>query len=125
RDVSLTVVQGELVAIIGGTRSGNATLLNSMSGLCPPTSGAIFRHVPGDARQAGGPRSGQIGYVPRGDTIYPVLPLARARPFPAAPSTQATASAPPSPPSCLPAGGSSSSTSPRRDSTRRRPPRRC
>ena len=78
RDVSLTVGQGELVAIIGGTRSGKATLLNSMSGLCPPTSGAIFRHVPGDARQAGGPRSGQIGYVPRGDTIYPVLPLARA-----------------------------------------------
>ena len=78
RDVSLTVGQGELVAIIGGTGSGKATLLDSMSGLCPPTSGAIFRHVPGDARQAGGPRSGQIGYVPRGDTVHPVLPLARA-----------------------------------------------
>jgi ABC-type multidrug transport system ATPase subunit len=78
RDVSLTVGQGELVAIIGGSGSGKATLLNSMSGLCPPTSGAIFRHVPGDARQAGGPRSGQIGYVPRGDTLHPVLPLARA-----------------------------------------------
>ncbi|HEX4291714.1 MAG TPA: ABC transporter ATP-binding protein [Trebonia sp.] len=78
RDVSLTVGHGELVAIIGGTGSGKATLLNSMSGLWPPTSGAIFRHVPGDARQAGGPRSGQIGYVPRGDTVHPVLPLARA-----------------------------------------------
>src|ERR1700733_3563881 len=49
-----------------------------MWGLGPPTSGAILRHVPGDARPAGGPRSGQIGYVPRGDTVRPVLPLARA-----------------------------------------------
>jgi ABC-type multidrug transport system ATPase subunit len=66
------------VAIIGGTGSGKATLLNSMSGLCPPTSGTILRHVPGDARQAAGRPSGQIGYVPRGDSIHPVLPLARA-----------------------------------------------
>src|ERR1700722_17497108 len=78
RNVSLTVGQSELVAIIGGSGSGKATLLNSMSGLCPPTSGTIFRHVPGDARQAGGARSGQAGFVPRGATIYPVLPLARA-----------------------------------------------
>ena len=66
------------MAIIGGTSSGKATLLNSMSGLCPPTSGTILRHVPGDARQAADRPSGQIGYVPRGDTIHPVLPLARA-----------------------------------------------
>jgi ABC-type multidrug transport system ATPase subunit len=78
RDVSLTVGQGELVAIIGGSGSGKATLLDSMSGLCPPTSGTILRHIPGAAPQAGGPRSGQIGYVPRGDTIHPVLPLASA-----------------------------------------------
>ncbi|MGH3211208.1 MAG: ATP-binding cassette domain-containing protein [Trebonia sp.] len=78
RDVSLTVGQGELVAIIGGTGSGKATLLDSMSGLCPPTSGTILRHVPGEARQVADRPSGQIGYVPRGDTIHPVLPLARA-----------------------------------------------
>jgi ABC-type multidrug transport system ATPase subunit len=78
RDVSLTVGQSELVAIIGGTGSGKATLLNSMSGLCPPTSGTILRHVPGDERQAADRPSRQIGYVPRGDTIHPVLPLARA-----------------------------------------------
>ena len=78
RNVSLTVGQGELVAIIGGSGSGKATLLNSMSGLCPPTSGTILRHVPGDERQAAGLPSGQIGYVPRVDTIHPVLPLAKA-----------------------------------------------
>jgi ABC-type multidrug transport system ATPase subunit len=78
RDVSLTVGQGELVAIIGGSGSGKATLLNSMCGLRPPTSGTILRHVPGDERQAADPPSWRIGYVPRGDTIHPVLPLARA-----------------------------------------------
>lgn len=78
RNVSLTVGQSELVAIIGGSGSGKATLLNSMSGLCPPTSGTILRHVPGDEQQAAGLPSGQIGYVPRGDTIHPVLPLAKA-----------------------------------------------
>jgi len=78
RDVSLTVGQGELVAIIGGSGSGKATLLNSMSGLRPPTSGTILRHVPGDERQPADPPSWRIGYVPREDTIHPVLPLARA-----------------------------------------------
>jgi len=74
RDVSLTVGQGELVAIIGGSGSGKAALLDSMSGLCPPTSGTVTRHVPGEDRRP----DGNIGYVPRGDTMYPVLPLARA-----------------------------------------------
>ncbi|MGH3250253.1 MAG: ATP-binding cassette domain-containing protein, partial [Trebonia sp.] len=71
RDVSLTISQGELVAIIGGSRSGKATLLNAMSGLRPPTSGTILRQAQG-------------GYVPSGDTMYPVLPLARALRYTAA-----------------------------------------
>jgi ABC-type multidrug transport system ATPase subunit len=71
RDVSLTVGHGELVAIIGGSRSGKTTLLNAMSGLRPPTSGTILRQA-------------QAGYVPTGDTMYPVLPLARALRYTAA-----------------------------------------
>jgi ABC-type multidrug transport system ATPase subunit len=77
RDVSLTVGQGELVAIIGGRGSGKATLLDSMSGRFAPTSGTVLRHVPGDERQAARP-SAQIGYIPRGDTMHPMLPLGRA-----------------------------------------------
>jgi ABC-type multidrug transport system ATPase subunit len=77
RDISLTVSQGELVAIIGSSGSGKTTLLGAMSGLRPPTSGAVLRHVQGDVRPAG-LASRQIGYIPSGDTIHPVLPLARA-----------------------------------------------
>jgi ABC-type multidrug transport system ATPase subunit len=67
RDISFTVGRGELVAIIGGRGSGKTTLLNAMSGLRPPSSGSIVR-------SAGGP----AGYVPDGDTLPAVLPLARA-----------------------------------------------
>lgn len=78
RDVSLTVGQGELVAIIGSSGSGKATLLRAMSGLRVPASGTVLRHVAGDGRSAGGPPSGHVGYIPSGDTMHPVLPLARA-----------------------------------------------
>jgi ABC-type multidrug transport system ATPase subunit len=83
RDISLTVGQGELVAIIGSSGSGKTTLLGAMSGLRPPTSGAVLRNVQGDLRPVGLP-SRQIGYIPSGDTIHPVLPLARALGYTAA-----------------------------------------
>jgi ABC-type multidrug transport system ATPase subunit len=78
RDVSLTVGQGELAAILGSSGSGKATLLRAMSGLRVPASGTVLRHVDDDGRPAGGPPSGQVGYIPSGDTMHPVLPLARA-----------------------------------------------
>jgi ABC-type multidrug transport system ATPase subunit len=78
RDVSLTVGRGELAAIIGTSGSGKATLLRVMSGLRAPASGTVVRHVAGDRRPAGGPSSGQVGYILSGDTMHPVLPLARA-----------------------------------------------
>jgi ABC-type multidrug transport system ATPase subunit len=65
RDVSLSVDQGELVAIIGASGSGKTTLLDAMSGLHSPWSGSVLR-VPGN-----------IGYVPQGDAIHTALPLAR------------------------------------------------
>lgn len=67
RDISFTVGHGELVAISGGRGSGKTTLLNAMSGLRPPTSGTIVR-----------PAGRPAGYVPEGDTLHAVLPLARA-----------------------------------------------
>jgi ABC-type multidrug transport system ATPase subunit len=66
RDISLAVAQGELMAIIGGARSGKNALLNIMSGLQAPSSGTV---IGSDAT---------IGYVPQGDTIHPALPLTRA-----------------------------------------------
>jgi ABC-type multidrug transport system ATPase subunit len=67
RDITMTVGHGELVAIIGGTASGKATLLDVLSGLRAPTSGTVTR-----------PSADQLGYVPSGDSLHPVLPLATA-----------------------------------------------
>ena len=67
RDISLTIAQGELVAIIGGTGSGKTTLLEALSGERTPTSGTIARHP-----------DEPVGYVPAGDSIDPSLPLAHA-----------------------------------------------
>jgi ABC-type multidrug transport system ATPase subunit len=78
RDISLTVGEGELMAIIGSSGSGKTTLLSAMSGLRAPTSGTVLRHLQGDGPPAGGGPSGRVGYIPNGDTMYPVLPLARA-----------------------------------------------
>lgn len=73
RDVSLTVARGELVAIIGGSGSGKAMLLDALSGLLPPTSGTVCRHP-----------DGQIGYVPAGNSLPPALPLTKALRYAAA-----------------------------------------
>jgi ABC-type multidrug transport system ATPase subunit len=84
RDITLTVDQGELVAIIGGSRSGKTTLLDAMSGLHPPTSGTVLRDAQGEGRPGTGPRARPIGYIPNADTIDSVLPLARALRYTAA-----------------------------------------
>src|SRR6185295_13997135 len=42
RDISLTIAQKEIVAIIGPSGCGKSTLLNMIAGLYPPTSGSII-----------------------------------------------------------------------------------
>jgi ABC-type multidrug transport system ATPase subunit len=79
RDISLTVSNRELVAIIGGSGSGKTTLLDALSGLRPPASGTVLR-----APLAPDGIKGNIAYVPDGDTSHPVLPLARALGYAAA-----------------------------------------
>lgn len=41
-DVSLTIAQGEILAIIGPNGAGKSTLYNLVTGTLPPTSGKVF-----------------------------------------------------------------------------------
>jgi ABC-type multidrug transport system ATPase subunit/ABC-type multidrug transport system permease subunit len=73
---SLSIVPGELVALIGESGSGKTTLLKALAGVATPTSGSIT--VSGEPVAA---RGTDIGYVPQTDIVHPQLTVREALRF--------------------------------------------
>jgi branched-chain amino acid transport system ATP-binding protein len=72
--VSLTVTQGEIVALVGANGAGKTTLLKAISGIIPHQSGAVVylgRHLEGSPSKAI-VRSG-IVHVPEGRKLFPEM----------------------------------------------------
>ena len=66
RDMSLSVEQGELVALVGPSGCGKSTALNVLAGQVRPVSGPV--------RLAGEPVKGvspSVGYISQADTLLP------------------------------------------------------
>ena len=76
QDMSISVDQGEIVALLGRNGMGKSTTLKSIMGLVQPASGSIvyngkdiFGCAPYQAARAG------IGFVPEERRIFPNLPV--------------------------------------------------
>src|SRR5437773_12149013 len=68
QDVSLAVMPGEFVTLIGPSGSGKSTLFNLIVGLLEPDSGDIL--IDGRPTTAD-QRTGHIGYMPQKDLLLP------------------------------------------------------
>jgi len=73
-DVSLSVLPGELVAIVGGSGAGKTTLMDAMSGVHPATSGQV-RYDGRDYYAEIAQYRHALGYVPQDDIIHREMPL--------------------------------------------------
>lgn len=77
KDISLTIREGEMVAIIGASGSGKSTLMNIVGCLDKPTQGEMFIHnVPAhvaDSEQLAQLRSQYIGFIFQRYHLMPYL----------------------------------------------------
>ncbi len=73
-DLSLTVRQGETVAILGPSGAGKTTILRIVGGLLEPTAGRVLLHGVDVARMGPGPRlAGLVGMVHQQFDLVPNL----------------------------------------------------
>ena len=66
KDISLKVMPGEFVTIIGASGSGKSTLFNLCVGLLEPDEGEIL--IGGERPEN---RTGMVGYMPQRDLLFP------------------------------------------------------
>ncbi len=77
RDVNLTVLPGQFIAIIGRSGSGKTSLLNIMAGLDKPTSGTVFFEDRDVAQMSEGElteiRRHKLGFIFQSFGLLPLL----------------------------------------------------
>jgi branched-chain amino acid transport system ATP-binding protein len=71
--VSLTVAEGDFVAVVGANGAGKTTLLKAIMGLVPASGVVTFRGRPLLAEPAHSRAAAGIGYVPEGRHVFPGL----------------------------------------------------
>ncbi|MDP9343632.1 MAG: ATP-binding cassette domain-containing protein [Actinomycetota bacterium] len=91
QDVSLTILPGELVAIVGGSGAGKTTLLEALAAVRPADAGRVLFDGVDVYRNLDLFRT-VLGYVPQDDIIHAELPLERTLRYAAMLRLPATAS---------------------------------
>jgi ABC-type multidrug transport system ATPase subunit len=74
--VSLSIIPGEFVALVGGSGAGKTSLLHALNGFSPATEGSVFFDGVGLYENLGVFRS-VIGYLPQDDIIHTQLTVGR------------------------------------------------
>ena len=73
-DVSLSILPGEFVAIVGGSGAGKTTLMDAISGVRPATGGTVLYNGR-DYYASMALYRNILGYVPQDDIIHTALPV--------------------------------------------------
>ena len=73
-DVSLSILPGEFVAIVGGSGAGKTTLMDAISGVRPATGGTVLYNGR-DYYASMALYRNVLGYVPQDDIIHTALPV--------------------------------------------------